>query len=518
MHMRRSFLRLPLDTLAALMLLLVGGLFLLSLQNPTSLDDGLRHFTMASFMREEGILNVQGWTHFFYEGYLSKTAVDPWFLSDVILIPFTYFPIAKGLQLFIICEIALLFTSFLLVLRSLRHSSKERMLALLLLVFGDTQFMGRFLLGRPYALMTAMMLFVLWCVLERRLILLALIMALSVLLSQLFVFGLFICAVAVVTFLLQKKRKDALYTALSTIVGLIAGFLLHPEPLLYIQYVMTAFLRIPFLHGIGLSREMQSGITATSCISILFVVAFGILCAVRLKQKNMMPKALQHSATSVLSVSTAFLTVAFLFWVRAIDVLWPLILLWAASIYSLDRTAPREILRMFFPVRTKLLTFLAILFMVAIIAQVLSLPYIFIRDDASHSLSPYKELAVLPPNAHVLNLDWDKYFVYTAVRPDLKFAAGIDRTFTYLTDPEVSESIYNLEQGSSKKIPMPDIRASLDTIFAAYPSDYMIVSHKKFEPVIQFLETDISFERLANNDTIAIYAVPDWYRKTGVNR
>lgn len=510
--MKHFSFRWSFDAIAALLLLLLFGLFLLSLKNPTSLDDGLRHFAMAVQMRERGIFAVPGWSIFFYEGYLHNHIVDPWFLSDVLLIPFTWLGLTRGLQLFVVCEIACLMTAFLLILRSLQLSVRERILFLLVLLFGDTQFMGRFLLGRPYALMTAMMLFVLWAILERRFFLLAVFLALSVLLSQLFVFGLFLCACALVAFLYTKKFKEAATLSISTVSGILAGILLHPKPVAYLQYLVTVFLKIPFLQSIGLSREMRSGITGTSCVGVLIVIGLGILHAKQVQKVRGTERLLSHTTLHILTVAAGVLSLAFIVWVRAIDVLWPILLLWVACLYALDRSSLRMLTHLVLPARPHVQKVLSYCLIIGCAAQILSIPVIFIRDDASHTLSSYAPLRILPTNARVLDLDWDQFFAYVALRPDLQYAAGIDRSFTYLTDPNVSNAIYALERGSAGRKPLPDSRQALSIILNAYPSDYLVLSHKKFAVVIEALQKDVSFEKIAENTEIAIYAVPDWYR------
>ncbi|MBI3332194.1 hypothetical protein HYZ99_04555, partial [Candidatus Peregrinibacteria bacterium] len=62
---------------------------LFSLENPTAHDDGLRHYVYAKTLWQEGIFTVPGWSRFLYEGTMSRLHADPWFLSDVLLIPLT---------------------------------------------------------------------------------------------------------------------------------------------------------------------------------------------------------------------------------------------------------------------------------------------------------------------------------------------------------------------------------------------------------------------------------------------
>lgn len=510
--MRTARFSLPLDCVVAGMLLLCTALVLLSLQNPTAIDDGLRHFTMAKIMREQGIWNVPGWSAFFYEGYLHTVEIDPWFLSHVLLIPFTVFSIAKGLQLFIICTVASLLTGFLLLLHSLRLSAQSRAIFLIILVFGDTQFMGRFLFGRPYAVMTALSLFVLWAIIERRWIILGICLSASVLLSQLFIFPLLFCICGLMTFLLFQKYRDAASISITSIVGILLGFMLHPHPLLYSEYMDTVFLKIPFLQSIGLSREMTFGILKGAFLSILVLLTVGFLFGYRLMHRHSVLWLQKQETAVFLTICVIPLTLVFMMWLRTIDIIWPVLLLWVASLYALDRSAVRDLLRTLLPENKKMMMTLKWAGILYCMANILILPYLFIRDDTKHSLKPYETMRLIPTHRKVLNLDWDHFFVYMALRPDLQYATGIDRAFTYITDPTVSTLIHSLEQINSSVALQSDIQKTLDGILSEYRSDYLVLSHAQFDATIHTLQKNQAFGLLSDNGTIAIYAVPDWYK------
>jgi hypothetical protein len=510
--MRSTRFSLPVDILAALFLLVCAALMLLSLKNPTSLDDGLRHFSMAFQMREQGILVVPGWSMFLVEGYFKNNPVDPWFLSDVLLIPFTIFPVAKGLQLFVVCEIALLFTSFLLVLRSLRLPPANATIFLLVLVFGDMQFLGRFLLGRPYALMTTLMLFVLYACLERRYILLSLLLMIGVLLSQLFVFSLFLCACAFFVCLLKKDYRQAILLSSATVIGVALGLLLHPHSFLYIDYLVTVFLKIPFLKSIGLSSEMKSGLVDGAFLSVICILSIGFLFAVRLVEKHSVSWLLKQRSVLYLTVCVLPLSVAFCIWVRTIDVLWPLLIVWLASIFVLDRTALWDTLSKLLPKKTKAMRALQYVTILVCIAEIVIMPYLFMRDDHLHALDRYKNIALIPANVKVFNFDWDFFALFSLLRPDLQFTSGIDRSFTYLTDPDVSIAVHQLEQERYKNPSAADVQKIVDAVLKTYPAEYVVLTHGKFEPVIQALKSNQAFGLLSDNKTLAIYAVPDWFR------
>ena len=107
----------------------------------------------------------------------------------------------------------------------------------------------------------------------------------------------------------------------------------------------------------------------------------------------------------------------------------------------------------------------------------------------------------------MLNLDWQMFFSYVAVRPDLQYAAGIDRSFTYLTDPSVSDDIHSLENVSKDHSVASDVQVKIDHILQSYPSDYLVASHAAFQPVIDLLKQNASLQMISDSPTIAIFKV-----------
>lgn len=501
-------IRIQADLLIAAAIVLLFALILFTLHNPTSLDDGLRHFTMAQAMREQGIMSMPGWSGFLSQGYLHHIPVDPWFLSDVLLIPFTHLPIAKGLQLFIVLNLALLVGVSLRLFRSFKLSTVERCFFLLLLIFGDAQFLGRFLLGRPYSLITIVSIAVVLCILKRKWLILAIILALSVLLSQLFVFPFFLCACAILASLISRKYSDTLTISAASLIGLIAGLFLHPYSFLYISYLITAFFQIPFLKSIGLSREMQSGVTDVACVGVLILIASASFLAIALQKKKRIIFN-NHPDILFLGIASLFLAAAFFFWVRAIDLLWPLLVILTARLYVLDRTSVTDLLKHLRPKNNHLLQFIQYIAIGLCFVQVMSLPYVLVRDDKTHSLEPYEILSRIPQQSRVLNFDWDKFSIYMSIRPDLHYATGIDRAFTYFSDPEVADAIHRLEKQSPGK-PLENASELLEMILHEYPTEYVIASQKKFHSLIELMKQK-QFTLFAENETIAIFQTqPDF--------
>jgi hypothetical protein len=503
--MKKTLNLLAVDIQAAACVLLLYTFVLLSLKNPTSLDDGLRHFAMAAALKDAGLFEVSGWDTFFHGGYMHTTPVDPWFLYDVLLVPFTYFSVAKGLQLFIVAQIACLLASFLLVLRSLKIDAITRTIFLLVLVFGDVQFMGRFLLGRPYALMTSMLLLVLWSILERRWVWLSIFLTVSALLSQLFIFPLMLCFSALIAYAIVGSFRMASKIFTASVLGVFIGVFLHPYPIQYISYLATVFLRIPFLKSIGLSREMHAGITDASFLSVLIIIMLGLLLAVRLFKNKAISFPLSDARLLFVSIAIVPFFFAFIFWVRAIDVLWPIILVWLACLHSYDPSAPRELLRSLLPYTIRGNVVLLSTFRVLCIAMVLVVPFMLFRDDDSHDVSQFEVLDVIPSGSRVLNLDWQLFSVFAVLRPDLSYATGIDRSFTHLTNPEASEGIHALEDLSAEDIRIPESLELLDYISMQFPSDYLVLSHKKFNALIQVILKSGKFQPVVDSSTLAIF-------------
>jgi len=491
------------DTIAAIFIVLFWGIVLLILKNPVSLDDGLRHFAMAHAMKEGAAVWATGWSSFFYEGYLHQTIVDPWFLSNVIMIPFTYFSLATGLHLLTLASVGALIAVALLILRSFKLSAVERCFFLLRLLFGVGTFFGSFLIARPYSLVTIASLGVLYCLLQRKYVVLVPLLIVSTLLSQLFVFPFFFCACAIAIQLFTKRYAQSLRLTLYSTVALIAGLLLHPHPRSYISYLFTAFARIPFLKSIGLSREMQSGILDISMIGIAILIAVGILLVVLLREQKKLLPWKNHFTVVLLSAISSCLFVAFFFWIRAIDLLWPFLILCIASIYAIDPAVTKNFFKKWKLSKNLKTIFIAAIVVVSI-GQISSMPLVFLRDDSKHSLVAYKAINDIPTGSRVLNMDWDHFSIYVALRPDLQYATGIDRSFTYLTDPSISETVFSIEESIKLGRLPQNWELSLQSILKAYPSDYIVLSHAKFGLLIDAIKQK-PFTLLADDGTIAIF-------------
>jgi 4-amino-4-deoxy-L-arabinose transferase-like glycosyltransferase len=161
------------------------------------------------------------------------------------------------------------------------------------LLFGDSLFFMRQLLGRPFTLLTALCLLVVWAVLRRRWLVLLVLLALATLLSQLFIFPLFIAGVGSV-WLWRSKRTSSVLCAGASVAGTSAGLALHPQPLEYLRYLAMGFFGtlVPF-SGSGVDgSEVHSGFSKNALHVILGI---GIVCVL------LLPILLQRQMTREMS-------------------------------------------------------------------------------------------------------------------------------------------------------------------------------------------------------------------------
>lgn len=472
-------------------LLALGGSVLLAicalplLHNPTSLDDGLRHMAMARVMAEQGIAASGGWSHFLYQGYFSTVRMDPWFLADVLLVPLTKFGTITGLKMFAALQVLFVALATVLALRRIALPPKARALLLAILLLGETQFTGRLLSARPMGLMTGLFLLTLTWVLSRTSVrndlCLALTLACAVLLSQLFIFPLLLCVIALVLAVLLRRWYHALHLLAGTAAGIAAGLILHPQPIAYLRYLGLVFLRIPFLRSIGLSAEMGWGLVHPTSISVWIVTgAVIVLCFSAWRFRR--PLLRTHSVLFLLSSTICFLLL-FAFYLRAIDFLWPLCIILIATLWSTESAVLRTtIAKIDRRVRLPLASGIALVLLV----QAFSIPLFFLLHDEDNTLVPYHILNHVPPQSRVLNLDWHDFFGAVAVRPDLRYALGIDPTFTYVTDPDVWLAIRSLQ--GRHQLSDDIIASTLAHITARYPFDALLIRRQTFPAVVGYME------------------------------
>lgn len=487
-------LRLPGDwTALALSVLLLGGTLLL-LRNPVTLDDGLRHFAMARVMAEKGITGTDGWAEFLYEGYLADLRVDPWFLSNALLTPLAALDPVPALKLFATASVAAVGAASVLALRALRLPRSLSAPFLALLLFGDQQFLGRLLIGRPFALMTALSILLIWAILRKKDVLALPVMTVAVLLSQLFAFPLAFGFIAVVWLLATGRKRRGVLLACWTMAGAALGMRLHPDGPAYALYLYDAFIRIPFLDAeASLSPEMQSGLADVALPSVLILLGASLLLAVSDALAGGMRTFLRSDAFYLLLVAV-FLLPGFVLWVRTIDLLWPVLVLLLASLTGRNVLRIRRTFGFLWKPRLtrRLLGALAT-------CQILLVPAWLLLHDEEKNLSAYDAVNAIPAGARVLNTEWERFFVYVLLRPDLKYATGIDPSFTYLADPEVTDLLRRIETNPDEQ--------TFRALLRAYPADYLLVPNRPHGKAAAVLSGMKEVRNVALSPEAAVYRV-----------
>lgn len=508
MHVRKgASSHWPLITSA---LVLLGiTLLLTSLNHPTSLDDGLRHITMASVLREEGIASVSGWGAFLYRGYFSEVDSDPWFLSDLLLVPLTLLPPLIALHVFTLLAIAVLIGTFLLLLRSEKLPPFLSSFFVLLLIFGNGAFLLRLLIARPFTIMTAVSLLTLHAIVNERWWLVGLLLACAVLLSHLFVFPLSLALLGGLWLAQRRKRHDAIRLTGASVLGVALGLLLHPHALNYLHYLGTVFVRIPFLKAIGIGAELYSGwgngdasIATALALSALIVLSFSAhRDGVRLQN-------LWRQRVGLTAAAALLFLACFSLWLRAIDLLWPFLLLLVAQLIgacpSILRTASGFLPSS--PRRQRPL--LCAVTIVICLLNAIAVGGRLLRTDTARALSQFEAIQRLPAGARVLNIDWDLFPPLVFLRPDLRYARGMDPTMDYIADPEGFTLLHAVEEEIAD-LPGPVIDGPgwLAQILVHYPADFLVVDRRRHPMFLQSLRATPELREWRRPGTIAVFSV-----------
>jgi hypothetical protein len=494
----KTFMRSQADWICAITAVLFFAVLLLIRDNPLTLDDGLRHMAMGKLMAERGMLNVNGWSEFFYEGYLSNLKTDPWFLSDVLYRMFASLPGLIAIKAFTLMSVCALAASGILVFRSLKLSPMWSAVFTALLLFGEQTFTMRMLIGRPFTLMTAVILFAIWAITDRRDLLIGVLMLFSVLLSQLFVFPLMIACIAIFSLFLRSERNRALLLTLYVFMGLVLGFCLHPQAGEYLLYLHDVFLKIPFLDSeASLSTEMQPGIWVFSLSILVILLASALLIACDIPSKTL--RSFHRTQVFFPFMCAVAFLVLYIFWIRAIDVLWPLSLVLFASLAVRHW---KEFLAAFhFFIRSKVIV---TLFLGLCAFQVCAVPIWFYMNEDTKDLSAYAAIEDIEPGSRVLNMDWQRFAVYVFLRPDLTYATGIDPVFTYDTDPRVTRILLALRDDVFQKENAP---AMLRELMILYPSDYIVMTEVAYAKAADTLETMQGLEKISSSREIRVFRI-----------
>jgi hypothetical protein len=486
----------------------VGGMLFLS-SSPVSWDDGLRHITMARVMQQEGV--NQTWSRFFYGGYFAQHPVDPWFLADISYLPFTMFSDAVALRLYSILAIAALLGALWRVLAPLKLP-RLWLSMLLLLGIMDPGFFGRLLLGRPFVWGSVFSLLILDAVLRRQALAAFAVLLLATLFSQLFVFPFVVAGAGTLWLLLSGKRRDALKLAACSFLGVGAGVLLHPHALEYALYLGDVFLRIPFASStLSLGSEMHPSMSGSAPVALLGVTA--LLFVGALKEKSVRFADVSKLGTPlVLGLIVPFFWAYMFAWMRAVDLLWPLLVVLLGHVLLLARTFSEDL----FDVDMKPLlpkirggTLVAWCIVLAFAGMVLRTAEGLRITDAERSLSHVAVLASLPDGARILSPEWAFFPPYIAANPRLRYATGIDNTFTWKTSPE-AYNLFEVYYSLAAQIPSPvlDVRAWMRQLLAIYPSDYFVVSKQWGERLLPVLRTTKGLSPLTQSgDLIEVFSI-----------
>ncbi len=482
------------------------GLFLFILPNPVALDDGLRHAVMARAMAEQGILAVPGWSAFLYEGALSTIKADPWFLADVLFIPLLPLGLTGAIKAFSLIGIGSLLLSFELLLCSFGLAPRARALLLFSLLSLNAAFFFRLLLGRPFPLLTALMLVLLWALLQRRWWIAAGILAVSVLFSQLFVFPLFVGCVVIAWMTVTVRPRRVLPCALACAGGTAAGFILHPAPADFLRYFFAVFLAIPLLAGGENGIEMQGGMygDAVSVFAALGLTV--VMFMVLFHGRRLTPRTFVESDLAVLTALVIILGGTFMLWQRAIDLLWPVLLVLIARIFSLFPDVLRESKRIFLPRLPRNLE-LDTLLCTGIVTFIASL-YLLVLGNPSESLSVFSAMRAVPDGSRVLNADWDALPVLLAVQPRARYATGIDPVFTLLKDPDVARLLAQISTVRTDK-EMAEVNAGawLTSLLGHYTGEYLVMLRRNRKELLEDLVQDPRLRLVSMDEAMMVFRI-----------
>ena len=498
--------------LATVFFLLIAEMVLfLCLKNPVALDDGLRHFAMGRLIVLQGI-DAGQWSHFLFAGYFSTHRTDPWFLGDLLFVPLVRFGPVLALRIFALGSSALLLGVFLWACRLFRIPSVATALLLILLVAFEENFFYRLLLGRPFVLLTVLSVLLTIAILRRQPIIVAVALSAAVLLSHLFVFPLLIVAAGVLWRVSLREYKQASVLFFVAFVGMCVGVALHPAAGDYLQYFMTTFLRGPFLIGLDISKEMRSGLLFD--LRSLFALAVIALLHVVLFQNGYSCARYHRSGLTFLAGIVLFFAVLFLLWMRSIDFLWPFTILFLIVLLHEEPTLIQETTKRLFPASRRLRIGVFSTLTVALCGSV----YIhearaLITTDDRRSLQMYADaLRDVSPGARILNVDWHFFPPAVAVRPDLRFATGIDPSFTFLVDPQASSLLLELLTPTFQSAPQPqDVRRWLRELRNTFPpADVLVLYRDRHAALVDVLSRNLRFNDISSAPAIAVFpfAIP----------
>jgi hypothetical protein len=410
-------------------------------QYPLSLDDGVRHIIMARFYRTEGFQAIAGWGEFFFAGYFAQTVLDPWFLADMSYVPFTLISDPTiALKTANMAFLLILLGSLLLFLKKYRSPPLLSCLLILLLFMGSRGFILRMLLARPFVVVSALFLLTLFLILERRYIALAFVIALTFLYSHLFIFAVMLCVISSFWLLFLRRSKDAVSVSISMLIGLAAGFVLHPHGVAYLSYLRDIFVKIPFSKHLNLGGELYGGLVDAD-IALFFVVFAILLLFTLIRSKNALQDIIRDRPEILL---TCFLSAGFLgayfIWVRAIDYLLPVALVLILQLATLRKDVQKDVLSIVrSPCSQKKKTGWRLCWWhIIVIVCAVNFGNVALTtfvDNPSRNPALYEAIKSVPAGSHVVNIEWEIFPVLLLNNDQVLYVRGMDPSFDYYHDP-----------------------------------------------------------------------------------
>lgn len=479
---------------------LIAGLAVALFASPSlaSWDDGLRHFRLAHVMLKDGI--PQTWQRFFSGGYLSTHNVDPWFLADVSYIPFTIFPDVLALKLYALVAATVLFVVLRRMIKPLALPDAWEAVVLVTL-FASPTFFGRLEFARPFVWQTTLCLLAVDAVLRRKPIMLGVVLMIATLFSHLFVFPLAIAFAGVAWIMATGRGRSCALLGCGAIAGTALGIFLYPNSAAYTSYIFTTFFRIPFSTGtVNLAPEMFPGAwvdlspALLACILLFLVIGHGTA------GKRFPLKEFHERGGTLIAALAIVSLLSYLFaWARMIDLAWPLLILLAAYLLSFLQESVTELLeapKKILGIRPA--TLLVSLLIAVSLTSVITSSLRNIRETGFHNLANLKPIADLPAGSRILNIDYRVFSSFMMTNPTLRFATGIDNTFTVAEDPRAYVILETLRNPASDLSP-DDVHALMRELLQHFPSEYVVITATS-EHLLPSLRTMPNFKEVTASD------------------
>jgi hypothetical protein len=499
----RSVSSIPSPLLISILLIASFAIILFSSHEPYWYDDGLRHIVIAQQFLASGL---HTWHQYFFAGYFSTRDLNPWFLSDLAYVPLAWLDTVTALKLTTICQISLLVGAFYLLLRQLHVVPQLQAIFIAVLLLGSEYFTLRLLLGRPFVLSAAVFFFALWAILQRRYLVLAGLIAISVLLSHMFVFTLVLCFVSALWCIWceQGSFRSALRILSSWLGGASLGFLLHPQQQLYMSYIREVFVVIPFSKDLGIGWEFSSGLLHAEPSVFLILGLLPVLIVLAGRQLGQRYLVLHRASFILLLALSLVFFGGYLIWQRTIDYLWPLLLLTTASIASCSPQFQSMVMQALWQKRIWKLSLLHILVFVGF-WQLAGLWLGMRYPSEKPSIVEFDVLQRLPPQARVFNLDWDYFPAYFFFRPDLQYARGMDPTLDYKHNALDFQAIDIVRQGEESIT--TDAQEWLAEVTKRFNPQYLVIDKLRYPALTSQLAKLASLRVAGKTDKIIAFQI-----------